>query len=297
MMKKKTPQWWMMAALVCACVTMIVPIKALAAKDRPEGSLTVSLHEDKEGRYSWEGVEFALYQVMESEQETDAYAAADNWKKTADFADFSGDIADVLKKDAKAQEKLGKEAAVFIKEKAGQLSEEPLKGRTDAEGKVAFSGLEQGLYLVVATDINRYVEMNPFFVAIPYVMESDGELVHDVIAQPKADFLPEEIPSEPETTSGSPEQTEFAPIESPAENAGISVEEVAARTARAEESAESGSSIRTGDETHIAVVVFVFMIALMAVSGVGIHMAIGKKSAANAGDSGLKERAGSAEKK
>ena len=96
-------------------------------------------------------------------------------------------------------------------------------GRTDATGKVSFTGLRQGLYLVVGDTLkiglNSYL-VEPFLIALPSLSQSDT-WVYDVTAYPKIVDPEEGVPAyydllvmkqwvDAGTTAKRPDQIEIA---------------------------------------------------------------------------------------
>ena len=76
-----------------------------------------------------------------------------------------------------------------------------------ANGKVKFSDLEIGLYLVVQNEAAPgYKKVNPFLVSVPY--HEDGGYIYDVDTAPKNLPGPEEVPTEPPATTEPPAPSE-----------------------------------------------------------------------------------------
>lgn len=66
-----------------------------------------------------------------------------------------------------------------------------------SKGKVTFSGLSLGLYLLVQTTASEnYETISPFVVTVPY--ESDGAWVYEVDASPKVGTVTRKVPDEPD---------------------------------------------------------------------------------------------------
>ena len=80
------------------------------------------------------------------------------------------------------------------------------KKTIDNKGKVTFTNLELGLYLVVQTTAAPgYTKIDPFVVSVPG--QADGRYVYDVDATPKMDLEPEPTDPPPTKPSGKLPQT------------------------------------------------------------------------------------------
>jgi hypothetical protein len=65
-----------------------------------------------------------------------------------------------------------------------------ITGSTDSSGRLVFSGLEDGLYLVVQQNGQEYGDVSPFLVAVPSQTDNDG--TDSVTVFPKASYTPQE---------------------------------------------------------------------------------------------------------
>lgn len=63
------------------------------------------------------------------------------------------------------------------------------QGTSDAEGKVVYSDLEQGMYLIIQGDADSKVSVSPMLLSVPFVQEGEG-WIYDVQAYPKAETKP-----------------------------------------------------------------------------------------------------------
>lgn len=85
---------------------------------------------------------------------------------------------------------VGAKLAVYrIETIEGEESESLVaNGSTDVEGKVVFSDLPLGLYLVKQDGtVEGYAPCKPFYVSVP--IEHDGDYVYDVDASPKTEII------------------------------------------------------------------------------------------------------------
>jgi LPXTG-motif cell wall-anchored protein len=63
-------------------------------------------------------------------------------------------------------------------------------GVTDSNGLMRMANLEEGIYLVVQDGGEKYGDISPFLISIPY--QSGKERTEDVTVYPKAEYVPEE---------------------------------------------------------------------------------------------------------
>jgi len=100
------------------------------------------------------------------------------------------------------------ETAAALAEYAGARGLEGIRRESGEDGKILFSDLELGLYLLVQeTGAPGSAMLNPFLVSVPGRM--DGQYVYDVDASPKLSAAPEETwPYEPTEPDMPPEPTE-----------------------------------------------------------------------------------------
>jgi hypothetical protein len=120
-----------------------------------------------------------------------------------------------------------------------------LEGRTDASGKVVFTGLEDGVYLFAAKQTEGYGEVRPFLVMMPEYYEEDGKPMgplYQVEVEPKASLY--EKPGETESAK------EDTP-ESPKEDMPESPKEDMPESPKGD-TVEKGKATKTGDEANIA---------------------------------------------
>lgn len=152
------------------------------------GTITITLSDGKEGT-SKEKVEFSCVKVANIEK--GEYVLDDTYSTTGVDLNNIKNAAD-----------LEKAAAAISK-----ISEKGTLLNTDADGRVQFSGLEVGVYLLKATDTNNYDDITPFLVSIPTWDETEGEMSYEISVIPKHNPKPEEPTSEkdaPPTNVNSP---------------------------------------------------------------------------------------------
>lgn len=63
--------------------------------------------------------------------------------------------------------------------------------KTDMNGKITFSDLEVGVYLIQATNDEKYDDVTPLLVSIPTWSEKEGNMMYDVKVIPKHTPKPE----------------------------------------------------------------------------------------------------------
>ena len=131
------------------------------------------------------GGTLALYKVGDVAEDDGNYSFVPVKEIQADIPEF-GDIEspDLAGKLCKLESKLT--PVTDLPQKVGE------------DGKVTFSSLPFGLYLVVQkTAPAGYGKTEPFLVSLPYLYE--GEYQYDVASQPKTD-LEREVPTKPTTS-------------------------------------------------------------------------------------------------
>lgn len=131
-----------------------------------EGTITISLTNGKEGT-SKQNVEFAISKVADIVD--GEYVIKDSYKKSGVDLNKIKNASDM----ENAAEKLVKVAS---KDK---------KGTTDKNGKLTFSELSVGVYLLQATNDKKYDEVTPLLVSIPTWNDKEGEMVYELNVKPK----------------------------------------------------------------------------------------------------------------
>lgn len=173
----------LLALLLLVCL----PLSAAAhpvPDERKDGhcSITVTMtYQEK----ALPGGTLALYKVGDVEEEDGNYSFVPVAAIRGDFAQF-GDIQspELAGKLSKLEDKL--------------TPVTPLPQKVGENGKVTFSELPFGLYLVVQkTAPAGYSKTEPFLVSLPYLEE--GEYQYDVASQPKTD-LERDVTTKPTTS-------------------------------------------------------------------------------------------------
>lgn len=107
-------------------------------------------------------------------------------KMTSEFSDFDLNVQDIL--TSMEAEDAAKSCSEFIN--ANSLA--PIQeAKTDIDGKTIFTGIDDGIYLIVQnqTDPKDYeFTSTPFFVQVPYT-DKDGKVIYQVTTQPKNDII------------------------------------------------------------------------------------------------------------
>ena len=179
-MEKRTEKF-IMALIIMLVVTVAFARPVLASDGGAvdltrSGSISVTLL-DSVGKSPVAGAELTLYRVAGAYDS--GYRLA--YTLTDDFA------ACGISLDNLSQNGLATHLAAYADEKglSGAGSE-----TTDANGRVSFSHLDTGLYLVKQTKAaSGYYSTDPFLVSVP--MTIDSKWVYDVDASPKAEARPD----------------------------------------------------------------------------------------------------------
>lgn len=153
-----------------------------------KGSITVSMHFDGE---PVSGGSLTLYRVGEVSQNDGNYTFVPTWE----FVRWGSDFGTLDSAEQIAQ------TAHSLRYFALRNGSTGTTRGIGTDGKVTFSNLEQGLYLLVQTRAAPgYSRGNPFLVSIPY--EQDGEYLYDVDAQAKTELEREPTPTKPPEKPG-----------------------------------------------------------------------------------------------
>ena len=155
-----------------------------------KGSVTVSMQFDGE---PVSGGRMTLYRVGEVSQNDGNYT----FVPTGEFIRWGSDFGtlDSAQKSAETAKSLKR----FIQSNRSIVAN--ARENIGTDGKVTFSNLEQGLYLLVQTrPATGFSRVNPFLVSIPY--EQDGEYLYDVDAQAKTELEQEPTPTKPPEKPG-----------------------------------------------------------------------------------------------
>ena len=178
-MKKKA---WLSAALACILIlTMLLPARVLAAASpdtNEECSLSFSYCD---GDTPIVGAGIDIYLVAER--------VGNDYVPVGDFALLPIDMENM---DADALLTMAGTLKIYV----DLLNIEPTaSGATDADGKLSFTGLKSGLYLVIG---RKHVQngteytSTPFMVYLPYYDAVTGEWIYDISVSPKFEERPDE---------------------------------------------------------------------------------------------------------
>lgn len=167
--------------------TTFVPEEQLAyVDDESVGSITVTLTKGGEGT-SVEGVEVTCLKVGDIE--------GGEYQLENTYEGLGLDINNL--KSADDLEKAAKKIADAAGSKGGTA-------KTDSNGKVVFSDLGIGVYLIDAVENDKYDVVTPSLVSIPTWSEENGEMVYDLSVMPKHEARKKKEPDEP-SGKGSPQ--------------------------------------------------------------------------------------------
>lgn len=96
-----------------------------------------------------------------------------------------------------------KEAAEYLEAAVEKHNLSSKTGQSDTKGIIRFTGLEQGVYLLVQSDHADYGQIETFLIAIPYT--SDGNSwTYDVVTETKGELI-EPIPTPTPVPTPTPE--------------------------------------------------------------------------------------------
>ena len=186
------------ALMFALCLTMSVPVTALADTDpvqidpnRTDCSITLELNYTKngQGQTKMDGGSIGLYTVAavnvdDADQSFDTSAGR--------FAGSSA-VKDIPGMDENTLNKNNSSIAAALASAAA--SEKADKTEAVSEGKVSFTGLKPGLYLVRQIEKSKDgAAINPFLISIPFENE------FQVIAKPKAGIQVTDKPGTSEKT-------------------------------------------------------------------------------------------------
>lgn len=184
------------ALMFALCLTMSVPVTALADTDpvqidpnRTDCSITLELNYTKngQGQTKMDGGSIGLYTVAavnvdDADQSFDTSAGR--------FAGSSA-VKDIPGMDENALNKNNSSIAAALASAAA--SEKADMTEAVSEGKVSFTGLKPGLYLVRQIEKSKDgAAINPFLISIPFENE------FQIVAKPKAGIKLTDKPGTPE---------------------------------------------------------------------------------------------------
>ena len=172
------------ALLALALVLAAIPHPATAAG---EGSLTLQMQYVSGGKTTPVGGATATaYLVADLDDAVNHYTLRD------EFASLDVNFDEGL--DAQTMDALAQRAADVV---SAQKVQGVATATADAQGKLAFGSLPNGIYLVLQTaakgDAEKYTSLTPFLISVPQVTEEG--VVYDVVAYPKfAPIPPKKMP-------------------------------------------------------------------------------------------------------
>ena len=163
---------FLMAVALVAGVLLPVQMKAADNYDKSrQGSITINLNDVKQDNAvtNKEGVSVSIYQI-----------ASINYDGMNISFDIAGSLAStgVDVNDITTSEK-NLNAAKRLSAEIGKSGITATTKKTDSSGKVSFTNLAQGMYLVEEADSASYGMFSSFLVAIPY-MEDGTNWIYDV---------------------------------------------------------------------------------------------------------------------
>lgn len=165
----------------------LLPKDALASVSKDDkGSITITLSDGKGEGTSKEGVEFSCLKVADIEK--GEYILADEYQTLGIDINNLQNSSDL------------EAAATKISEVAGDGT----LITTDMNGKLIFSNLDVGVYLIEASNDENYDDVTPLLISIPTWNETDGVMDYDVNVIPKHTPKPE-TPEEPCTPKPCPQ--------------------------------------------------------------------------------------------
>lgn len=136
------------------------------------GTISLTLTDGKTGT-SKQGVEFALTKVADVIK--GEYVLDKSYGEMGIYLNNIKNASDLEAAASKLVEVVGRDTVV----------------KTDMNGKLTFSDLAVGVYLIQATNDEKYDEVTPLLVSIPTWSESEGNMMYDIKVIPKHNPRPE----------------------------------------------------------------------------------------------------------
>lgn len=169
-------------ALILSFVFMFFMSPSNLAYAADDGILNLTFSYEKRGI---NGAEFSVYQVADLKEDKTGYIVKAPFQYNGDFKDI---------KTASEHIKL----ALKLEKQSKNVSEK-MTLQTSSDGRVSFSGLKDGIYLVVQTgatgEAKDYTNMQPFLVMVPQLENGIWKKV--VNAKPKPEVQRKEVPDTP----------------------------------------------------------------------------------------------------
>lgn len=183
-----------LVSCLAACVLLAASFCTAVFADAYDPDQTVALNIQLQDLGTpMDGVAFECYQVG---QMTDGTAVV--WELVPAL---QGHVSVELSGDLTASEL--QQAARTLKTAVSEQNLTCFKGSTDNTGAVSFTGLPQGVYLLVQTDTARYGICDPFLVAVPYT-EDGTTWQYTLSVTAKGVHLPEPSASPEPTPTPTP---------------------------------------------------------------------------------------------
>lgn len=168
--------------LILSFVFVFFMIPSNLAYTADDGVLNLTFSYEKRGI---NGAEFSVYQVADLKEDKTGYIVKAPFQYDGDFKDI---------KTASEHIKLARKL-----EKQSKNVSEKITLQTNSDGRVSFSGLKDGIYLVVQTgatgEAKDYTNMQPFLVMVPQFENGIWNKV--VNAKPKIEVQRKEVPGTP----------------------------------------------------------------------------------------------------
>lgn len=195
--------------VLCLLVTSALPalatsanIKLVDSSGNPTtGTICVTLYDSANDK-ALSGGKLTLYRVAEVKRQNGNLS----YEYCGDFYGCGIALGDLTDSTFAAQ----------LQEYLPQSAEGTTK-TIDADGNVAFRGLELGLYLIVQTEASKgYEPINPFLVSLP--MAEDGKWNYAVDASPKVGAYTPTKPDTPPTPPTPPDTPDHPDTPTPPDN-------------------------------------------------------------------------------
>lgn len=226
-----------MAVILLMQCLLVFPASAQEYSSR-KGSITIQL--DNLGT-RFAGVTFSCYHIADVKQDT----AELQWELIPELEDVSVKF-DQLKTAQDYQK-----AASLLKTKAAEKSLQGMQGTVNEAGRLVFSSLDQGVYLLVQTKIADYGTVEPFLIAIPY-MENGAEWIYDVKTETKGEAVKEKV-----TVTPVPTITPSVTVTNTSSSGSSGTSGASSHTG----SSQSVNKVKTGDETEITRTMILVMVS------------------------------------
>ena len=216
----------------------------MARTKQEQGRLTIFYHgvTPQEENIALSGAEFSLYKVASYQKKV--------WIYSGDFSECQVPLTDM---SASGQQKAAKSIYTYVREKN-------LKGimkKTDVNGRTSYTDLKEAMYLIVPEEdvacSDGVFRSAPFLVRIPE-MDNNGNRIHDVIVEPKSEWVSGEEPEKPQPPTEKPKPD---PESNPEGD-----------TTHKPGSSSSENSVKTGDDTPVSRYIILFVTGAVILFGI-----------------------------